>query len=108
MSYCRNNGTDSDVYVFAGRLGIECCGCLFTPVGDARSQPGLPEAAGRLYFMAGQGLDVSADFYLEPFPAFEEPADMIEHLMRHREAGHKVPQRAIDRLIREDLERDGK
>ena len=27
MSYCRRNGTDSDVYVYRHETGITCCGC---------------------------------------------------------------------------------
>jgi hypothetical protein len=27
MSYCRNNGQDSDVYVFGSGIALECCGC---------------------------------------------------------------------------------
>lgn len=29
------------------------------------------------------------------------PAGMLDHMRRHREAGHTVPQAAIDRLTRE-------
>lgn len=27
MSYCRNNGEDSDVYVIRTNGGLQCCGC---------------------------------------------------------------------------------
>jgi hypothetical protein len=71
MSYCRNNGTDSDVYVIATanaktqKPGWWCCGC-----------------------------DFENNF-------FETRPEMVEHLLQHRREGDKVPDRALERLRRE-------
>lgn len=77
MSYCRDNGIDSDVYVICisnGKRPIwECVGCS------------LDE-------------DRCCDF--------ETRAGMMVHLTRHTKAGHKVPLRAFERLAREIAEND--
>lgn len=62
MSYCRNDGVESDVYVirtFDDRLICYCC-------------------------LANNEAD--------------RPEEMITHLLIHRSIGHRVPQRALDRL----------
>jgi hypothetical protein len=79
MSYCRMNGTDSDVYVIATSDGVkdlwECVGCSLTK-----------ESYGKT--------------------AHTRTA-MMCHLSHHRAVGDKVPQRAIDRLKRERDEIEG-
>ena len=76
MSYCRFNGIDSDVYVYAsyvkGRECWICCGCNFA------------EKPNETVFRTHQA--------------------MITHLKKHVFAGDKVPQHAFDRLERERLE----
>jgi hypothetical protein len=78
MSYCRANGTDSDVYVIAtsdGKKAVwECVGCSLTK-----------ERYGKTAHTRTQ---------------------MLCHLTHHRGVGDKVPQRAIDRLNRERDEID--
>jgi hypothetical protein len=76
VSYCRNNGTDSDVYVIltrnpeTGRNVLRCfCGTVDL-----------------------QGL------YEAPFPEFTTRTGMIRHLLEHRRNGDKVPARAFERL----------
>ena len=72
MSYCRNNGKDSDVYIVATCSpddscipGWWCCGC--------------------------KNIE---DFFLTR-------EKMIEHLLQHRKDGDKVPESALERLRRE-------
>ena len=77
MSYCRNNGTDSDVYVIGtgGEDGdvLQCfCG--------SRDQEG---------------------FYEQAFPVFATRSGMIAHLREHQEKGDRVPGYAFERLERE-------
>ncbi len=69
MAYCRK-GIDSDVYVFQSLVfgHLECLGCS------------LSEDVNFGYFES------------------HSPLEMIEHLLEHRNAGHLVPQRAIERL----------
>ena len=75
MSYCRL-GPESDVYMFNHvDGGIECCICAFQPY------PGPGSIR------------------------FSTPQEALEHLMKHREAGHKVPQSVID-AIGEEAERE--
>jgi len=64
MAYCRF-GRDSDVYVYEGEHGIECCRCRLLDVA----------------FFTAAG-----------------PAGMMEHLLAHRAAGHRVPDGALREL----------
>ena len=78
MSYCRNNGVDSDVYVIAasnpetGRDCWECVGCTLTE-----------ERYGK---------------------TVHTRTKMLTHLAHHRSLGHKVPISALERLRREVIE----
>lgn len=84
MSYARF-GDDSDVYVFTAAEGLECCGCILQArqyVEDSRHPlGGYLESVGEIV----------------PH-VFRSNAMMIEHLMLHREKGHIVPERALERL----------
>ena len=73
MSYC-SFGTNSDVHVFkdATLFVFRCCGRKLI-----KGQP---------YGLA-----------LKDHVCFDEQ-EMIEHLLHHREVGHKVPEYAIKRL----------
>lgn len=66
MSYCRFAWDNSDVYVYEGSYGFECCGCKMLP-------------------------SFTCDTELE----------MIEHLIKHLEIGHTVPQYAFTGLLDE-------
>lgn len=77
MSYCRNNGLDSDVYVIGTRneeQSVLQCFC------------GSRDAEG---------------FYEQPFPTFTLRSGMIAHLREHQEKGDKVPDYTFERLERE-------
>ncbi len=76
MSYCRFS--EGDVYLFPTTVEldaalIECCICRFSEgrVGSSRSV------------------------------FFDTRSSALQHLRKHREAGHQVPQRAFDRLREE-------
>lgn len=71
MSYCRANGKDSDVYVIATRL---------------------PEMDVPGWWCCG--CKHEENFFLTR-------ERTIEHLLKHREEGDKVPERAFERLRRE-------
>jgi len=73
MSYCRMNGKDSDVYFLPTFDGLECCACRLTPERNGQY--------GSKYF--------------------KTRSRARAHLLRHREAGHKVPESAIKRLTDE-------
>ncbi len=80
MSYCRKNGTDSDVYVIGAVVGdaptCECVACNLS-----HNKWG--------YIALNR-------------------KEMLLHLDKHRVAGDKVPTRAIERLEREIQEQDVK
>jgi hypothetical protein len=80
MSYCRNNGKDSDVYVI--------------PTGDGKGNPSWECVACTL---SNDGRGHVTKGRLE----------MIGHLIRHRGVGHKVPEHALDRLYKELVDEDG-
>lgn len=79
MSYCRFS--EGDVYMYdGGRLkddkpSLVCCGCLLVPAGT-------PSLYGAM-----------------------SPQEALQHLCYHQNAGHRVPQRAINRL-QEEIEGD--
>lgn len=104
MSYIRWSD-DSDVYVYMGNgemaygnhiFGVlVCCGCLFV-------EPNKPNDRypGGADFKIYQKPSRIADKYRAVM--FDE---MLVHLEEHKKAGHKVPDKAIERL---KADRDGK
>jgi len=76
MSYCSNDGTDSDVYVVM-TTQLECVGCK----------------------LIGRNFDLSTP--IDVGYIARSRIEMIGHLGKHRLAGDRVPQRAIARLYRE-------
>lgn len=72
MSYCRFS--DGDVYLYPTTGGlIQCCSCRLTP--------------------KDKGWHDNVNFY--------SPEDALKHLVDHKNAGHDVPDDAIDRLKEE-------
>jgi len=82
MAYARL-GPNSDVCLLGittdGENRIRCWGCLFSP-----SPPGIETADWTDAEMAAWEPE-------DAFPEFDSKAEVITHLMAHREAGHKVP-----------------
>ena len=80
MSYCRKNGKDSDVYLIAtaedSRAFWSCIGCDLT----ASTFFGQCEVR---------------------FTEMDTLQEVLAHLEKHREEGHKVPERALERVHRE-------
>jgi hypothetical protein len=84
VSYARFGG-DSDVYVYTATGGIECCFCSLIPrhwVDDPKS-------------VIGGFLKPEDPNAIDTFPS---NVAMIEHLERHRAAGHMVPEDVFERL----------
>lgn len=73
MSYVRFSN-NSDVFVFANGMHLECCSCRL-----------LTDGAGRFIHSYNSN----------------SRSDMIEHLKTHIRLGQKVPRRAIQRLKNE-------
>lgn len=79
MSYCRFS--DADVYVYLDVGGyLNCCACSLGKLEDG-------------------------DLFPESFYATATD-DMLAHLQLHRDAGHDVPDYAIERLREEREEND--
>jgi hypothetical protein len=80
MSYCRNNGKDSDVWVIATKDRAQpfwsCVNCSLA----------APRITGQVEVR---------------WTECDTPQEMIWHLLKHRTLGDKVPQRALDRLCEE-------
>lgn len=75
MSYCRSAPGHSDVYMYPNSSGIICSACKLT------NNPKIP-----------------------PDPIFKRKEKALKHLHEHREAGHLVPDHAIERLEEEIIE----
>lgn len=78
MSYCQI-GEDSDVYVLKVFKNIEgddawsCCGCILSPETTVWDKG----------------------------YTFETRQEMLDHLLKHRAEGHRVPEHALERLHKE-------
>ena len=104
MSYCRSNGKDSDTYVIGTIDSLECFGIGWR-------EKVQPEHA---IFMADEWTIRDDEFVKtgrqhEAVASFKTTSRqrMIDHLLKHREAGHLVPDYAIERLQKEiELEGD--
>lgn len=101
MSYCRNNGEDSDIYLIGSFKHLECFGAGWrvegeAPVHDTFKAPSyaLNPVTDKIE-KTGEEHDAIDSYYSN------SRLEMIDHLLLHRDAGHKVPQRAIDRLREE-------
>ena len=106
MSYCRSP-SEGDVYMFGSGTGekdwIECCGCKLTGTSSFLIYP-----SDRDYDLMIQQAKAMGRPYTEgePYDAggahrslmFDTPEEALEHLLEHQEAGHKVPETALDRL----------
>ena len=94
MSYARFGAGGSDVYVFFSvHGGLECCGCIL----QERETVDDPDA----FF----------GFYLKPVgeiieSTFTTTKDMLDHLQRHRDAGHTVLDETIEALDGDREEND--
>lgn len=83
MSYCRF--LEADVYVFTSTEGIECCFCSLIP----RHWIDEPDT------LLGGYLEQDNPEDTETYHSNQE---MVDHLRKHQEAGHYVPERVFDRL----------
>ena len=139
MSYCRNNGDDSEVYMYGSSEALECCGCrlnvdppeklsrkiqqrivrwIMQWIGLVESLIGIlsggfytPNIA--LMIMLGGHRNkilnwLNPPYRRNPDPRFTEYSKALAHLGDHINAGHKVPDYAIDRLKEEMVETDNR
>jgi hypothetical protein len=84
MSYARF-GEDSDVYVFATRYNIECCGCWL----QERKWINDPDALFKGYLKSvGEVIQT----------VFNSNEEMLVHLEKHIAKGHAVPEYCLERL----------
>lgn len=96
MSYCRR-GDDSDVYVIGGGE-LECFGAGWRMESEALHDKILvPDCVFH------NGRVVRLGTRSEKYESFctNSRQEMISHLVKHREVGHKVPDQTINRLNEE-------
>jgi hypothetical protein len=103
MSYCRSNGKDSDTYVIGTRDFLECFGIGWRekvqPEHEIFMADSWTTRDDKIVKTGGQH-EAVASF------TTNSRQEMIDHLLKHREAGHLVPDYAIERL-REEIELEG-
>lgn len=84
MSYARFGWEGSDVYVFLNVHGyFECCGCWMEPPPETNPESGF-------------GMSFTC----------KDTQGMIDHLRKHEEEGHTVPDYTFERLEAEREEND--
>ncbi len=106
MSYCRFS--DGDVYLFGGEdydgnPALECCACKMTGIDSYLIYPTNPDYELMIKQAAEMGRPYKRG---EPYDAgaaranlfFKTPEEALEHLLEHQEAGHEVPETALERL----------
>jgi hypothetical protein len=102
MSYCRTNGEDSDVYLIGTKDYLQCFGGGWRleqekPVHAKVQRPDWATMNGNIVKLATTH-ETHDDF------TSNSRTEMLAHLEEHRAAGHKVPERALDRLRTEITE----
>lgn len=102
MSYCRF--TEGDVYMYASRDGIECCLCSLAPLvpslltnGTSSKHPLFPNVPACQHCQ-GHGCKECMVHGSQTFATIQAA---YEHLIAHRQAGHKVPPKALAQFIEE-------
>lgn len=101
MSYCRFSS--GDVYMYPHAAGfVECCACSLAPTEPANMSD-LAEAMG---MTEEDAPELFEDFQMNGSLQFNTRSEALEHLQVHRDAGHKVPEYAFERL-RKELEEEG-
>ena len=122
MSYARFS--DGDVYVFWSSQGLECCSCKLTEgnkvspkwyfarwvlqwIGLLENIIGIitlgfkrPSWELKLWF----GWEWAINPNGPKSVVFDNPVEMLGHLLKHKKAGHIVPRYATKRLRQEALE----
>ena len=106
MSYCRFN--EGDVYLFGGEdydgnPALECCSCKLTGKASYLIYPSDPYYEQMLREAEAMGRPFKRGEPYEAGPArahlfFKTPEEALEHLLEHQEAGHEVPETALERL----------
>ena len=101
MSYCRFSS--GDVYMYSHVAGfIECCACSLAPTEPAN----MGDLAAVLGVEQSEAPELFEDFEMNGSLQFNTRSEALTHLQQHRDAGHKVPEYAFERL-RKELEEEG-
>lgn len=84
MSYCRFAWEGSDVYVFEGQSGLECCGCKLSERGFGTSEPEEMIKHLALHRRAGHYVPDGAILRLwEDIPGAQRPANPEPNTLTH-------------------------
>ena len=101
MSYCRFS--DGDVYMFDHVYGgIECCACRLAPFvptifTKGTDRPFLGQRVEPCEHCGGEGCKACM---MHGSINFSTRSEALAHLLEHREAGHEVPDYAIEAMRR--------
>lgn len=96
MSYCRFSS--GDVYMYPHAAGfIECCACSFAPTEPAN----MGDLAAALGLEESDTPELYQDFDMYGSLQFNTRSEALAHLQQHRDAGHKVPEYAFERMKKE-------
>lgn len=101
MSYCRFSNGDVYMYLHADGF-IECCSCSFEPT----TKTNMGALAKMLGLTPKTHPELYEDFDMPGSAQFNLRSEAIEHLLKHREAGHSIPKYAIEKLNKE-IRNDG-
>lgn len=106
MAYCRFS--DGDVYLFYTGKNFECCGCRLAPLVRTTATSGYigffeecPDCNGEgcktcwCSKCKGEGCE---GCMVHGSTMLETAAEALEHLEKHREAGHYIPEYTFKRL----------
>lgn len=106
MSYCRSREGISDVYMYGCISGyIDCMSCKLMPEEDMEVDI-TDTTEGKLLQELFKRVGIEKDKITLPlmpryWVKFSKRSDAIAHLLKHRKAGHLVPEHAIIRLKQE-------
>lgn len=106
MSYCRSSERDSDIYLIGSRTHLECFGAGWKLELATEGSNHEVIDAPSWGLVNGEATRLEGQTHKHPISfTTTSRQEMIDHLLRHRELGHKVPKRAIKRLEREIKEK---
>lgn len=101
MSYCRFSSGDVYMYSHVGGF-IECCACSLAP----KEMSNIGDLADALGLTKDDVPELFDDFEMNSSLQFNTRTEALDHLQAHRDAGHKVPEYAFER-IRKELNDEG-
>lgn len=98
MSYCRTSQPDSDVYVIGSLHSLECLG---TDASDLEQPDHEIHTSNDWANVDGKLVQLDTTHQFAGIWCTNSRKELIEHLLKHRERGDKVPDDVFIRLLEE-------